>query len=239
MPSPVETLGLVDCAEHLAEAAARRARPPGSARRRRRRAGPRRARAGSAPATPPSSARSRSTASACWMTSISGARSTAAIRARWISAPVASPPACAIRSRWWPPSRVSDSSPSGWWSNCGAERDQLAHGVGPLGHEDADGLDVAGAGAGDERVALVLLGGVARAERRRDAALRPLRRAGVEDVLGDDEQVERRVGGVDPQRGGQPGDAGADHHDVRARGPAGRGCAQAARDRPVSVIRAG
>ena len=65
-------------------------------RRRRRAAGRRRARAGS--------------------TSISGARSTAAIRARWISAPVASPPACAIRSRWWPPSRVSDSTPSGSWS---------------------------------------------------------------------------------------------------------------------------
>ena len=68
------------------------------------------------PATPPSSASSRSTASACSMTSISGARSTAAISARWISAPVASPPAWAIRSRWWPPSRVSDSSPSGSWS---------------------------------------------------------------------------------------------------------------------------
>ena len=61
--------------------------------------------------TGPSS--SRSTASACSMTSISGARSTAAIRARWISAPVASPPACAMRSRWWPPSRVRLSSPSG------------------------------------------------------------------------------------------------------------------------------
>ena len=66
------------------------------------------------PATPPSAAGSRSTASACWITSISGAFPTAAISARWISAPVASPPACAIRSRWWPPSRVRDRAPSCW-----------------------------------------------------------------------------------------------------------------------------
>ena len=47
---------------------------------------------------------------------MSGAAWMAATSARWISAPVASPPACAIRSRWWPPSRVSDSTPSGEWS---------------------------------------------------------------------------------------------------------------------------
>ena len=70
----------------------------------------------------------------------------------------------------------------------GAERDQLAHGVGALGHQDPDRLDVAGARAGDEGVVLVLLGGVAGPEGRRDAALGPLGGAGVEDVLGDDEQ---------------------------------------------------
>ena len=141
------------------------------------------------PATPPSAASSsRSTASACWTTSISGARSTAAISARWISAPVASPPACAIRSRWWPPSRVSDSSPSGSWSKLRAERDQLADRLRALGDQDPHGLDVARARAGHQGVVLVLLGGVAGAERRGDAALRPLGRAGVEHVLGDDQQ---------------------------------------------------
>ena len=60
----------------------------------------------------------------------------------------------------------------------GAERDQLADRVGALGDQHPDGLRVAGAGAGDEGVVLVLLGGVARAERGGDAALRPLGRAG-------------------------------------------------------------
>ena len=44
-------------------------------------------------------------------------------------------------------------------------------------------------GAGDQGVVQVLVGGVARAERRGDAALRPLRRAGAEDVLGDDQDL--------------------------------------------------
>ena len=156
------------------------------------------------------------------MTSISGARSTAAMRARWISAPVASPPAWAIRSRWWPPSRVSDSSPSGWWSNWVPSAISSRTASGPSVTSDAYGLDVARARAGHEGVALVLLGGVAGPERGRDAALRPLGGAGGEHVLGDDEQVQRGVGGVDAQRGGEPGDAGADDHDVGAGGPAGR-----------------
>ena len=57
---------------------------------------------------------SRSTTSACSMTSMPGSsrtRSSAAMRARQISVPVASPPACRMRSRWWPPSRVSESPP--------------------------------------------------------------------------------------------------------------------------------
>ena len=74
----------------------------------------------------------------------------------------------------------------------GAERDQLADRLRALGHQDAYGVDVAGARAGHEGVVLVLLGGVARAERGGDAALRPLGGAGGEDVLGDDEQVQRR-----------------------------------------------
>ena len=91
----------------------------------------------------------------------------------------------------------------------GAQRDQLADRLGTLGHQDAYGLDVAGARTRHEGVALVLLGGVTGAEGRRDAALGPLGRARGEHVLGDDEQVQRGIGGVDPQRGGEPGDAGA------------------------------
>ena len=48
----------------------------------------------------------------------------------------------------------------------GAEGDQLAYGVGSLGHEDADGLDVTRSGAGDQGVGQVLLGGVTRARAR-------------------------------------------------------------------------
>ena len=114
-----------------------------------------------------------------------------------------------------------------------AERDQLADGVRALGHQYAYGVDVARSRAGHEGVALVLLGGVARPQRSRDAALRPLGGAGGQDVLGDHQQVQRGVGGVDAERGRQPGDAGAHDHDVGAGGPAGRRCAQAAGDRPV------
>ncbi len=117
IPSPVDTLGLVDWLKTWprppeARTTARQCTAPTPSR------WPSPRTCSVRPATPPSAARSRSTASACWTTSISGARSTAAISARWISAPVASPPAWAMRSRWWPPSRVSDSSPSGWRSNC-------------------------------------------------------------------------------------------------------------------------
>ena len=48
----------------------------------------------------------------------------------------------------------------------GAEGDQLAYGVGPLGHQRADRLDVARTGAGDQGVVEVLLGGVPRARAR-------------------------------------------------------------------------
>ena len=115
MPSPVDTLGFVDWLNTCP-------RPPEASTTARHRTAPTPScwpspsTCSVSPATPPSAERSRSMASACWMTSISGARSTAAMSARWISAPVASPPACAMRSRWCPPSRVRDSSPSGWWS---------------------------------------------------------------------------------------------------------------------------
>src|ERR1035438_2145435 len=62
----------------------------------------------------------KSTTSACSSTSMPGSSLTAtsaapsdAISAREISLPVASPPAWAIRSRPWPPSLVSEISPSG------------------------------------------------------------------------------------------------------------------------------
>ena len=115
MPSPVETAGFVVCENTWPS-------PPEASTTARQRTAPTPSRWPSPmtcsviPATPPSAASSRSTASACSTTSTSGAAWIAATSARWISAPVASPPACAIRSRWWPPSRVSESSPSGEWS---------------------------------------------------------------------------------------------------------------------------
>ena len=113
MPSPVETDGLVDWEKTwprppLASTTARQSTRPTPS------TWPSPRTWTVTPAIAPSSPRSRSTASACWMTSISGAFSTAAISARWISAPVASPPAWAIRSRWWPPSRVRERTPSCW-----------------------------------------------------------------------------------------------------------------------------
>ena len=170
-----------------------------------RRPGRRRCAAGRAPA------RARRAGSA-------GAARTAATSARCTSAPVASPPACTIRSRWWPPSRVSDSSPAGSRSKAAPERDELAQPGRALGAQHAHGVDVAQPDAGDERVLQVVLGGVLRAERGGDAALRPARGAVVDEHLGD-EQDAARAGGV--QRGGQPGDAGADDDDVGRRRPAG------------------
>ena len=55
----------------------------------------------------------------------------------------------------------------------GAERDQLAHRLGALVDQDPHRGRVAGAGARDEGVALVLVGAVARSEGRGDASLGP------------------------------------------------------------------
>ena len=107
----------------------------------------------------------------------------------------------------------------------GAEGDQLAYRLGALADQRAHGVQVAGAGTGHQGVALVLGGGVAGTERRRDAALRPLGRARVEHVLGHDQHAVDTA--PQPQRGRQPGDAGPDHHDVGRDRPAGFGCRQA------------
>ncbi len=108
-----------------------------------------------------------------------------------------------------------------------AESDQLAHRLGALGDQRPHGLAVAGAGARDQGVPLVLRGGIARAERRGDAALRPLSGPSVEDVLGHHHDPMLGKGGVDPQRGGEPGDAGPDDHHVGPGGPPRLGSQQA------------
>ena len=72
-------------------------------------------------------------------------------------------------------------------SKLGAGRDQPPYGVGALGDQDPYGLLVAQARAGDQGVVQVLLGGVALAEGRGDAALGPAGGAVVEAGLGDDE----------------------------------------------------
>lgn len=105
-----------------------------------------------------------------------------------------------------------------------AGRDQAAYGVGSLGDEDPYGLLVAQARARHQRVVQVLFGGVALAEGRGDAALRPAGGAVVEAGLGDDDGPEAL--GLAAQSRGQAGDAGADDHDVRVDGPPGLGCVQ-------------
>lgn len=101
----------------------------------------------------------------------------------------------------------------------GAGRDEAAYGVGALGDEDAYGLLVAQARARHQGVVEVLLGGVALAEGRGDAALRPARGAVVQAGLGDDDGPQPC--GLAAERGGQARDAGADDHDVGGEGPAG------------------
>ncbi len=105
-----------------------------------------------------------------------------------------------------------------------AGRDEAAYGVGALGDQGAHRFLVAQAGAGDQGVVEVLLGGVALAEGRGYAALRPAGGAVVETGLGDDDGGE--AGRLAAQGRGEARDAGADDHHVRGDGPAGRGGVQ-------------
>ena len=105
-----------------------------------------------------------------------------------------------------------------------ADLGQLAHRGRPLAHQRAHRGVVAHAGAGDDRVDEVLVGRVAGAERGGDAALRPPRRTGGEDVLGHEQHAQRRLP-ADVQRRRQPGDARADDDDVGLDVPAGSGAA--------------
>ena len=100
---------------------------------------------------------------------------TASTSARSISAPVAAPPAWTTRATEWPPSRASASAPSSSRSNIGPEGDQLVDPARPLVDEHPDGVDVAQAGAGRQRVGEVEVGrvGIGAAEHGGDAALRP------------------------------------------------------------------
>ncbi len=106
----------------------------------------------------------------------------------------------------------------------GARLDEPAHGVRALGDEDPHRVLVAQPGARDQGVGQVLLGGVALAEGRGDAALRPAGGAVVEAGLGDDDRGQ--TGGLAAQGRGQTGDAGADDDDVRVDRPPGRGGVQ-------------
>ncbi len=108
----------------------------------------------------------------------------------------------------------------------GTQRDQLAYGLGTLVHQDPHRLGVAGSRAGHEGVPLVLVRGVPGPERGGDPALRPLRRPGRQHVLRDDEDLLDLV--PQPQRGGEAGDAGADHHDIGTGGPSRPAGSQAA-----------
>ena len=115
----------------------------------------------------------------------------------------------------------------------GAPADELVHGVRPFVDQDPHGFAVTGPGPGDQRVVLVLRGGVTRAERGGDPALRPLRRAGVQHVLGDDQDPVDLA--VETQGGSQAGDAGPDDDDVGAGRPAGLGRLEPRRDHQVMM----
>ena len=109
-PSPVETEGLVVCANTWPSppvantTALPKARPTPSRL-------PAPITCSVTPQTAPLASLSASNTSASSTTSISGSSCTAARSARETSAPVASPPACKIRLRKCPPSRVSEISP--------------------------------------------------------------------------------------------------------------------------------
>ena len=103
----------------------------------------------------------------------------------------------------------------------GAQAHQLAYPGRALGDQHLDGGRVAQPDAGDQRVGGVRGGRVHRVEHGGDAALGPPGRAVVDVDLGDDRHVQTGLAQV--QRGGQAGDAGADHDDVGRLGPAGAG----------------
>ncbi len=103
----------------------------------------------------------------------------------------------------------------------GAQRHELAHPVGSLGHQDAHRLGVAQPDAGHERVVEVLLRRVLGVEGSGDAALGPLGRAGRQHGLGHQQHPVDPL--AQPQGAGEAGDARADHDDVGAGGPAGLG----------------
>lgn len=155
----------------------------------------------------------------------------AASRARLISAPVASP------------AGVRDAAPqvaafAGEREvalpvavEVGAERDQLAYRVGPLGDQHAYGLGVADADPRGEGVGEVALRRVAGVQRRGDPALRPARGPVIEERLGDEKDLPRRTGA---QGGHETGDPGPDHNDVGVGRPTGRRSGEASREHEPS-----
>ena len=119
----------------------------------------------------------------------------------------------------WPPSRASSKPAVLVDVEDRAERDQLVDAARALVDQHADGVGVAQPGAGRERVGQVEVGGVgvAAAEHRGHAALRPAGRRLVQLGLGQHADPHAvRLGR--PHRRGQPGHAGAEHEQVERRG---------------------
>ena len=152
----------------------------------------------------------------------------AAMRAREISAPVASPPAWAIRSRWWPPSRVSGISPSGVAVELGAEATSSRTRAGPS-VTSARTAATSQTPTPATRVSRRCSSGESAGS---SAAAMPPWAHWVEPS--DSTVLVTSRTAVDPlaqpQRGGQPGDAGADDDDVGRDGPARLGRGQPAGD---------
>ncbi len=107
----------------------------------------------------------------------------------------------------------------------GAPAHQFAHPGRALADQHVDRGRVAQPDSGHERVLGVRLGRVQRVEHRRDATLRPARRAVVDVDLGDDRDVQAGLAQV--QGGGQSGDPGTDDDHVGRLGPARLGSARA------------
>ena len=100
-----------------------------------------------------------------------------------------------------------------------SESDEFAHAHRTLGHQRPDRRLVAQTDAGDQGVVQMLFRGVLRVQRRRDAALRPLGRAGRQDGLGDQQHLLDLL--AQTQRAREAGDPGADDNDIGGGLPAG------------------
>ena len=145
--------------------------------------------------------------------SIDGVARAAARRARITSRPAPSPPEWAIRRRLWAASRPSAKPPSLVRSKRTPSRASFSIAGGRRLGEALDDRAVAEPVAGGDRVGRMERRRVVRAQRRRQAALRPKRRAlrAKRPLRDQDDRAGRKL-----ERRHQPRDSGADDDDASA-----------------------